>query len=285
MSEAFNGHTVVIDDKGEVWPDVISLAARLGRPIGGNATASFLINFMGCVIVTIAHRRVQLQLRPSLVSGPALVRALFVLGDLPSTRCSAITFDGNGKGTHVILPPSSRCAAALEMIVQKSRAPTLQVLSTRPLCGADLHHARPLQRAFAYWQNWGAEHDETAFDKLLTEDLAGRFVIFGADESGWRINRVGAGLPEFARKTLVALKEQGTNVIHPDVDYRVGCATAYSTALESWEPLVEEVEAKAFWPEFGRLRRRYTRLILPIPTNGRRCVLSATLPSGNRVAC
>ena len=135
-----------------------------------------------------------------------------------------------------------------------------------------------------YWQKWSAEHDEVSFDKLLNEELAGRFVIFSAVESGWRIRRVGAGLPEFARKTLIALKNAGTSVIHPDADYRTGCATAYSTALERWEPLAEEVEAKAFWPEFGRLRRRYTRLILPIPTNGRRCVLSATLPTSRRVA-
>jgi hypothetical protein len=284
MSEAFIGRTVVIDDKGQTWPNVFRLLTSLGRPIGDSASTDFLINFMGCVIVTAAERRVQLRLRPSLVSGPTLARAFFLLGDLPPSQCSAITFDDNGRGTHVILPPSNQCAGALERIVQQSRAPTLQVLSTRPLGGADLNHARPLLRAFQYWQRWSAEHDETAFDKLLNSDLEGRFVIFSSAESGWRIKRVGDGLPEFARKTLSALKKSHTSTIHPDADYGTGCASAYSTALERWEPLAEEVEAKAFWPEFGRLRRRYTRLILPIPTNGRRCVLSATLPTRRRVA-
>ncbi|MEQ1716132.1 MAG: hypothetical protein ABL907_09140 [Hyphomicrobium sp.] len=150
----------------------------------------------------------------------------------------------------------------------------------------ELAHLPPLQKALDYWRNWPTIHNDTAFDRLLCDDLGGRYVVFSRMIGGGalRITRVGAGLPTFAVKTLGLLQGRDTDLIHPDPAYGKACASAYAEALARWEPLIEDVEAKAFWPQFGRLRRRYTRLILPFCASDSHCVLSATLTSSRGVA-
>ncbi|MFM9942912.1 MAG: hypothetical protein ACKVP7_25860 [Hyphomicrobiaceae bacterium] len=281
MMQFLDGRTFFIDDVGNVWDNVDKFCTQVARQSDVRETRRFLVKSMGFVEFTIGDRHVRLQLRPSHVSGPTIAGLCFLLGDLPSTRCSAVLHDDKDATSHVILPPSGCCAAAVENLVARAREARFEVLSTRRLGPKDLANLPPLQKALDYWLNWPTNHNDTAFEQLLREDLGGRYVVFNQmiGAGALRISRVGPGLPEFAVKTLGLLKGRDTDLIHPDPAYGKACASAYAEALDRWEPLIEDVEAKAFWPHFGRLRRRYTRLILPFCAAESCGVLSATLAS------
>jgi hypothetical protein len=56
---------------------------------------------------------------------------------------------------------------------------------------------------------------------------------------------------------------------------------AYRAASERWHPIIEQVDARVFWPKIGHVRERYQRLILPISKADSRflvCIADSTKP-------
>ncbi len=61
-------------------------------------------------------------------------------------------------------------------------------------------------------------------------------------------------------------------------EYGWSCALAYERVLHRFSPDLQAVDAFVRWPETGRVRRRYKRLLMPFRTYaGEAHVLSATV--------
>jgi hypothetical protein len=97
-----------------------------------------------------------------------------------------------------------------------------------------------------------------------------RYILLHAPSSSSRIliKEVGQGMPACAKHWLsrgigMRLEDQ------PDTSYGRLCAKAYREAKDRRQPVLDEIDAVVDWPDFGRQRRRYRRLILPFQaTNG-----------------
>ncbi len=281
MRELRVGQRVFIDGRGELWPDLESLCSEFQIRDNVPDLETFIIQSMGYVRLIAAHEQLKISLRPSNVSGPTLAGLFFVLGANPLKRCTVQIYSNSNEASHMLLPKAGSCARLLEDLVTAARTTRTEVLNQRNLSAGEATQLKPLMAALEYWRGRQGRYDELSFRRLLIHDLGARFVRFARSpqSDAFSFKQVGDGLPPFAVKTLRGLIGRHTEE-HPDDAYGQACANAYAESIARWEPRLEEIEARAYWPEHGRIRRRYARLILPfVGADDVVEVLSATLPS------
>ena len=280
MSRHDHGYVAIVDGNGLVCSNLERLRARFSSPISGQGLGEYVFRNMGYVRLAIHHRHVEVKLRPSMVAGPTLAAVLFWLSDRPKLRCTALIYDdAAGEWRHTILSTCEKAVLVLGAMVTEATAQDMRVIRRRSLEPHEACQFPPLGKAVEYWRQGNGKYETAGLERLLTTSLNARFILLRQDGGSLILSKVGSGLPKFALETLRPVV--GRDFIHqPDMAHAKACIDAYTGAINLWEPVVEDVEAKAFWPGYGRLRRRYTRLIMPLRSPGNRVeVLSATMQS------
>lgn len=122
--------------------------------------------------------------------------------------------------------------------------------------------AGPLQYALDFWRMTSGRWD-AATPLFFRRALADRYALYECRSDHEFIFRaVGSGMPACA---LAALRASiGCRIEQlPDSAYGQSCAEFYQRSTAQGVPGLQEVDALVWWPQHGRLRRRYKRLLLP----------------------
>jgi hypothetical protein len=149
-----------------------------------------------------------------------------------------------------------------------------------PMVAGKLMKAEPL---LEFWRSEGAVLNRGRLLRFLSDDLADRFLIFKeSPDLGVCLDELGRGMPAFAYNTYLGIINRSFDE-QPDRRYGRACIEAYRQAAKTGEPVVEAVEAKVDWADYGVMKRSYVRLILPFKyVDGQSRVLSSTVPlNGN----
>lgn len=273
---------VLFCDDGDEWGSRIAqLKRRLETRETDEAFVDFAIRNIGYIQVShLATGRAVVKLRGKTASPLALSNTIYWMYDHGPNRIMGEVFDEATQRYHLrVLGDKVTAKQRLWAMCAKADSSGPWQVARAPRSLDALAPDSPLRVAIGFWQEKARTFSLEPVRSLLAREIGGRYMILRLDRPTDElvIVEVGDGLPEFARNSLarcVGLRAQD----QPDYDYGRSCAQAYREALARGEPVLEDVDAVVAWPGFGRMRRRYKRLMLPFTAgNGDRWLLTTTV--------
>lgn len=269
------------DEGGEWGSRIAQLKRRLQSRETDQSFVEFGIRNIGYVQVNrLPTGRAVVKLRGRTVSPLALSNTSYWIHDHCPNRIMGEIFDEASRQFQLqVLGDKSTATQRLWGMCAKADSSAPWRVARAPCSLEALAPDSPLLVAISFWQEKARTFSLEPVRALLAREIGGRYMIVRVDPRTDElvIVEVGDGLPEFARSSLarcVGLRAQD----QPDYDYGRSCAQAYREALARGEPVLEDVDAVVAWPGFGRMRRRYKRLMLPFTAgNGDRWLLTTTV--------
>lgn len=269
---------LLIDDQGEIWDGQSRrLREAFDSPFSGGEFTEYAVANLGFIALNVFGTSCQIRYRPSL-TGERTYRALRTwLGQKTCERIILSWF--NQDWVNELVRGSEAAVARMEQLAIGSRKPTPTDFLSRLLPDAELHPRSPLGELVRDWRQLSVPSGQRALIKLLEETVGNRYVIVKHDPE---INRVifhelGEGMYkkyETWRSCAIGapVEEQ------PDREYGKWVADAYAEALAANRPMIADVDAIVRWPQEGRARMRYKRVLVPlISASGAPMVLGGSL--------
>ena len=268
---------MIVDGKGDLWAiDDPGLAASLGAALNGEALAHFGVTNLGWIEIRNVGERLHLRCRPQLVSPAALTGALYVLF---ARRWRAVALSLLAKSwSYVILQDCSQVVDLLASLTSKQpswEAGASQRFLRRPVT-ANLSPLMPtLRRALPivldhslgienlaaidrlFKGRWSISHIDPATQQLVFDHMGQGFTRIGPD---W------AGGAAFAPPTASI----------SDVAYQQWVARFRMEVARQTDPVFDVVDAWVNGATQESARLRYHRVTVPVSTDGRRLLLSAS---------
>ena len=275
--------SMLIDDSGSL-SDGTSI--RLRHEVYGSTLGEFFPDYavmnLGFVRIEPRASAASVWLRPEVVAPIAFIRLMRWLSEEKLDRV-LFNWYADESWRHSMIGKSTgtldivhQIAAIVSLGIKKSHE--CGDLLVRPTAAYLLPNENPLSQALQLWRDvsgvWGTRARMSSLRKILRD----RFVLYeNRAETEFVFKEFGDGMPECARSWLRA--SLGSRVEdHPDSQYGQSCAVSYQRVIERFEPELHDVDAVVWWPQHGKLRRRYKRLLLPFRDHSRcRLLLSATI--------
>lgn len=261
---------VLIDDQGKLW-DCCStkLQFALETRLSGHDLAEYCVKNLGFVAAKQGDTGLQVWLRPSHVAPVALAAVLFWLAEQKSARIGVSRY-GDHRWSHEIHPSREMAIQAIVALVNSAQAQRQDAVRSRSQEPISLPTSSPLRPSLEHWLASLGRLHHGRLESVTCHAAENRYILLHAPSSSSRIliKEVGQGMPACAKHWLsrgigMRLEDQ------PDTSYGRLCAKAYREAKDRRQPVLDEIDAVVDWPDFGRQRRRYRRLILPFQaTNG-----------------
>jgi len=138
-----------------------------------------------------------------------------------------------------------------------------------------------LRLAFEAWRISGAASEFASLSHVLERELGGKYLLAEPDLDGARfiIQEAGRGL--HIPDQSWAIKQRGRSIADaPDKAYGHWATEAYRNAFASGRPKLDHVEASVRWSQTAQFQHRYTRLILPVVSEGRSMLLAVNNSAG-----
>jgi hypothetical protein len=270
------GSTLIFDDQGQIWnADSLELRRRLYCTWADADLTSQLVRNLGFVSVAVGRSSVRINLRPRTVSEVAIAQLLYWLADHPRERI-VLSHELNG-GSHEILISLSRLARRIAELVVEAR-PNTAFFQSRRLCKRDLGADSLLATLIELWRANGCTFAWDQYRDFIDARLGGRFFVLRpwGKHQDFIIEGAGNGL-RIPGSNWFARYVGAPFSLTPDYDYSVRVSQSYNEALRVGDPHIEDVDALIAWPQHGRVRRQYRRIILPCAgTDGHVHLLGAT---------
>jgi hypothetical protein len=270
----------LIDDNGEVWDGgSIVLRQNLFASGTGPGFSEYVIKNLGFIGIRFTERAAHIRLRPTVVSPVAMASLLYCLSDRRPQRALLTTYDDSTDNWAYEILGSPMAILKRLSATAAARPGRTNAVRRQSRDAGRLSGRSPLRGALQCWADHRGHFDRAVLEQVIHRVLKERYILLSAagQSSDLLIRDVGAGLPEFARTWLSRALGQRVED-QPDYDYGRSCAAAYAEAIARQEPILEDVDAVVSWPGYGRLRRRYTRAILPFTgAQGERWLLSTSV--------
>jgi hypothetical protein len=266
----------IFDDRGQVWEaDSLELRQSLYFPAHEPNFALQVVKNLGFIAAERRRQNAIITFRPRTVSPVAFASLLYWLSDEPPDRiCLAILSQQLSHEVHGSLKQVvDRMARLIEQ--QQGEQP---LFTARGLSATALSEGSPFRWLLTTWERSNKRLCWSSFSKEVDRRFDGRFVALqpGEEISELVIERVGTGLriPDYKWRASA----RGTRLADlPDRSYGRWVSNAYLYVLRTGRPRFDDVSAKIYWPQSGRLHCEYRRLILPwIDADGRPLLLSAS---------
>jgi len=264
---------LVFDDRGATWTaGSMELRRRLSCLQYEGDLVADLVRNLGFVAGRTFGNKATIRLHVQVVSDVALAAAFYWLADHHPAGV-AIDFVGEQRPAEVCASTEAAIARLIEL-TQKHSLGRKIVESPCPI--EQLTTESPLHGLLEIWTRDEGRFDDSALIDYASRHLAHRFMVIRQSASDRLVfHTLGDGLhvPDKAWLTSAIgrpLEEQ------PDTEYWRWAAKIHRAALRSNCAVLSDIDADIYWPSWGRVRRRYRRLLLPCTArDGSRLLFSA----------
>lgn len=250
----------LIDHDGRVLTINARLQASFGTQLPDPEFADFMVRNMGWVFVSSGRRRCEVRLRPSRVTDPALLAAIELLR---ASSASAFEIKWNaGQWSTVSLRVASEAVTQLVVLVDGVRREVRAAdFVGRMRLPRQLAAGNPLAGLLEAWTN--GERSAERMVALADRTGGARYVVTAREDDG-DMSIVASGKdfkvlgPAWlSRVPRLRLSDW------PDLPYGHFVAQAYREAWATGGPRLDELDCLIAWPQVGKRRHVYERLLLP----------------------
>lgn len=236
--------------------------------------ADFLARNLGWISFRISKVECELRLHPGKVNDVALLAAADRVRDVAARRYR-LTWYRDGWCSEA-LTTANAAVSRVMLLVGRARADTRAGdFLSRPRKREHLLPDDPLKLLLDAWSSGlrGAEQLTTLADELVD----GRHILAGPDGSSGELCILAEGrdFNIIGRRWLSRVPRLRI-ADWPDVAYGRWVEQSYRSAWQGVEPMLDDLDCIIQWPQLGRRRHSYRRLILPCRSpSGSRLMLGA----------
>ncbi len=270
--------TLIIDDSGRLTDaGSPSLRSELHAWSLGDNFADYVIRNLGFIELAEHPRAVRIKMRPAVTSPTAFAALMYWLADHPSPRVMLSRHDDEWR--HEVIGDSRTATSKLVTMMRQMAADRSADFLRAPLDAAVLDTDNPLLTLIRLRSELGRDLDYERLGPLLNGGLKGRFTTVSADQDLKTISIDGVGWG-FAQEANYWLhRAVGTRLEDgPDQAFGVWASEDYRHVLKNGLPALDDIDVVVDWPQVGRRRYCYKRLLLPLNSaDGRVRLLCATL--------
>ncbi|MFV0295053.1 MAG: hypothetical protein ACK5JT_02915 [Hyphomicrobiaceae bacterium] len=263
---------LLIDDVGKFWnSDSRHLRQTFDSPFSVGEFVAYAVRNLGFIALNIYGRSCQLRFRPQHLTVQTVTSLLEWMIKSSFERLVFTTFDGDWSDK-LLLPGAA--VSRLEQLLEQSRGGgPVDILSRVAGC-EELKGRSELYDILVAWPHLVGTYDARTLIGLLNSVLNGRAAVVAksADFKGIQIHELGGDLyREFDAWRTSAI---GAPVEEQPIrEMGQWVAKPYYSVLETQQSHLESVDAIVEHPAYGRIRRRFRRLILPLPSTSSRQLL------------
>ena len=254
----------LVDDRGDLWPQADPrLRARLGSQLPTVQFASYAVASLGFVRIAVGARGLQLAWRPTILTGATYAGLNLALKQYPASRVTVATLKRNW--SYRLCGSVADAVCFLSEVFRSTSCDGEGHFEARRRPVDSLARSDHLDALIRTSVQAGHRMTALTLWKLLETRADGRYVLAEADgERGpLRVLGWGRGYRRFQSQWAKSMTGHAFED-QPDRAYAHSAAIGYRRALQTREPIVEDIAASTWWPGNGRVSVSYTRLLLPI---------------------
>jgi hypothetical protein len=257
---------IVIDDKGEFWPDDTSeLRRRLGRSGLGGAWAAGVVRNHGFIHIRVGQDCARIALRIGRFSLPALVGAIQAVYDLHPRRIIAHLLTDSGSA-YEQFKSVAEFVAYVESLAGNWDADTelSRIIVPRDLRDLDLPSFAAARELFSLWKQKRGELGSDLHRPLIAEAQRRPTILVRQPARSSRLIVEHFSAPIAFLRPCQALSLIGQDYHNlPDADFGRWSAQGYLETLLARKPHLSSMLADLHAPDGKIARSRYDRLLLP----------------------
>ena len=254
----------LIDDQGQVWDGSSrQLRHAYDSPYSGGEFSDYAVVNLGFIATNVYGHSAQIRLRPNFTADAAfdsLYRWLL------SRRFDRVVITWLGEGwKNEMLRSNQAALIRLDDLIEVAKRDRPDEFLSRNMSEPTIRDPDVMQNLFKNWPQLSANLNETELRRLLEPLLGHRYVVVKGqrDSKNLVFSEFGGGI--FANYEVWRSCAIGAPIQEqPDRLYGRWVADAYKDAVLMNSPRLDQVDAIVRWPQEGRLRMRYKRLIVPI---------------------
>lgn len=254
----------LIDDQGQVWDGSSrQLRHAYDSPYSGGEFSDYAVVNLGFIATNVYGHSAQIRLRPTFTADAAfdsLYRWLL------SRRFDRVVITWLGDSwKNEMLRSNQAALIRLDDLIEVAKRDRPDEFLSRNMSEPTVRDPDVMQNLFKNWPQLSANLNETEMRRLLEPLLGHRYVVVKGqrDSRNLVFSEFGGGI--FANYEVWRSCAIGAPIQEqPDRLYGRWVADAYKDAVLMNAPRLDQVDAIVRWPQEGRLRMRYKRLIVPI---------------------
>jgi hypothetical protein len=254
----------LIDDQGQVWDGSSrQLRHAYDSPYSGGEFSDYAVVNLGFIATNVYGHSAQIRLRPTFTADAAfdsLYRWLL------SRRFDRVVITWLGDTwKNEMLRSNQAALIRLDDLIEVAKRDRPDEFLSRNMTEPTVRDPDVMQNLFKNWPQLSANLNEAEMRRLLEPLLGHRYVVVKGqrDAKNLVFSEFGGGI--FANYEVWRSCAIGAPIQEqPDRLYGRWVADAYKDAVLMNAPRLDQVDAIVRWPQEGRLRMRYKRLIVPI---------------------
>ncbi len=270
----------LIDDKGRMLRVTTRLQAGFGTRLPAAEFADFLARNLGWIAVGADKAGMELRFRPAKVNDTALAAGAAKLRDA-SARRFRVAWHCGGWHSEEFTDAHEAIARIMALVDGARGEMRVGDFLQSPRPRHQLALSDPLRLLVEAWSAGvrGAEELSAVADQLLN----GRYILAGADGVGDGLCIVAQGRDfNLIGRNWLSRVPRLRIADWPDVAYGRWVEQSYRRAWQEAGPLIDDLDCIIQWPQVGRRRHCYARLILPCQSaSGSRLLLGAMRLDGD----
>lgn len=267
--------TWLIDDRGNIADSGSPrLRAELSAWGAGSDFLDYCVRNLGFIAVGFADASARVRLRPHVVSPIAFAALMYWLADHRVERILLSRLDQSWSHEVIGIEARQRLLDMMHLAPQSRDRDLLR----RPSDIAALGHDHPLLGILRLYGDARAFASRSTREQVLDRTVGGRYATVLSGDPGLSTILVEEVGPGHAREANYWMQRHVGHRLEdgPDSTYGRWLADSYRTVFRLGAPVLDDVDVMINWPELGRIRYRYQRLLVPVGDGNRRLVLCAT---------
>jgi hypothetical protein len=241
-------------------------------------SARSLVNNLGYITYVVTERHIHIKLRPSLTSLMSYSRLMRWL-DCGHPQRVLVSYLSADMWHHEFAGSARGAARCVDRVMQQYGGGPFGNIGREILPLRNCAIPQAFHKVIEYWRSHRASFEPHAATPELRKAMDDRFVLSAELEPGtFAVGPFGANRDGYCRRWLSNASGVSVRSI-PDPAYGASCANAYVEAMRCGEPVMDNVDALVSWAGSGRVRYRYTRLMLPFTSPAGQWLLSCHVPA------
>ncbi|MGE0700592.1 MAG: hypothetical protein AB7O57_15950 [Hyphomicrobiaceae bacterium] len=256
---------LLIDDQGEIWQgDSRKLREAFDSPFSGGEFVEYAIKNLGFVAVNVYGTSCQIRFRPDFLGNHTISSLKCWIEKSRAQRIVMSHFESGWQD--VLVLPAVAVGKLNELMERRHFSKSGDFLSQNLAIGA-LKGRQELRDIVESWPNLIANYDAEVLLRLAKFAVDYRYAVVKRSDSQGKLvfdeisDRIYCAFDTWRECAVGAPIEE-----QPDRTFGKWVANAYYDTFQSDEPRFDAVDAIVQLPGDGRSRRRYRRLIFPVPS-------------------